>query len=55
MNFVLRPPDLLIEAAGIRWLEQEILSQPLIGKPPDAWVRVKPCNIQVQGAHHAPV
>ncbi|XP_037467566.1 disease resistance protein RGA2-like [Triticum dicoccoides] len=28
-----------MEAAGIGWLAQEILSNPLIGKPPDPWVR----------------
>ncbi|XP_037469294.1 putative disease resistance protein RGA4 [Triticum dicoccoides] len=28
-----------MEAAGIGWLAQEILSHPLISKPPDPWVR----------------
>ncbi|XBI14218.1 hypothetical protein VPH35_140834 [Triticum aestivum] len=28
-----------MEAAGVGWLAQEILSHPLIGKPPDPWVR----------------
>ncbi|XP_044445722.1 putative disease resistance protein RGA4 [Triticum aestivum] len=38
-----------MEAAGIGWLAQSILSSPLIGKPPDPWVREAGLAEEIEG------
>ncbi|XP_044428732.1 putative disease resistance protein RGA4 [Triticum aestivum] len=42
-----------MEAAGIGWLAQEILSNPLIGKPPDPWVREAGLEVEIEGLKSA--